>query len=558
MSNVETFSTIAKDGEDLSKINAWLNRFRCGEVLRFHVQRVTTDSTRILIEAQDHKRLRIVSSNPPHQSYMQTGKTIPYIDVHFSEPISLETFYGQVLINGTPVASNKLSTRDGEYTLRIDTTGLTLTTAGQYEVIFDVGVRHYNKIWPLYGERKVIWYTSEHGGTRGGVEIEDPEKCILNLARISVEGQHSEQKMLTEFYNAYGVDPDEVKFSRLTSGYPEHDRTTLWVIYCVCVIPYVKCTNPQYKACFYQDGAPGEVTVEMGFTRSILEESLEYEIEVDGVTVDVSKWELSQGGKLLTVKFTPTEYKHHEVKIATMKSGDFLRSWPYFFSFVIHKLFTRENIVKLYDDDESDYVGIKAPATLGVSYNVIMPAATPSSKTTMRLDTNGAIVLEEAPPQPVDAEIAFAHASSVIYGATDAGVGTVGDQSVFNFDDTVEEDWVIPMFFPKQVLSGGTIKAEIYWSATTTSANVKWAVSISARSAADNMAVGSYDTENTQVAQSHGTANCLVITSITLTNNDSIAPGQFFLLCLTRKAGDGADGLTGDASVYAVRVWADH
>lgn len=526
MSNIETFSTIFKDGEDLTKINAWLERFRCGEVVRFHAQRVTTDSTRILIEAQDYKRLRIVSSNPPHQSYLQTTKTVPYIYVHFSEPISLETFYGEVTLNETAVSNDALSVLDNSYTLRIDTTGFTVTTAGQYELIFGTGVRHYNKIWPLYGERKVIWYTSEHGGSRGGVEIRDPEKCILNIARISIEGQHSEERMLTEFYNTYGVDPDEVELTVLTSGYPEHDRTTLWVIYCLCLIPYVKCTNPQYRACFFQDGAPDEVTVEIGFTRSVLEESLENEIEVDGATIASNKWELTQDGKLLTVKFTPAQYKHHEVKIATMKSGEFLRTWPYYFSFVIHKLTSNT------------------------------PAA-PDVKTTMRMDTDGSIVLEEPPPQAIDSEICFASAGS-LYGATSALQGTIGDQTTFDFDDTTEKKWIVPMLFPKEVIEGGIIKLNIYWSAATTSADVKWSASISSKSTGNNMAVSIYDAENSVVATSDADPNELVITTIILANNDNIGPGQFFLLKLSRKATSESDTLTGNANVYAVRVWMDH
>ena len=72
------------------------------------------------------------------------------------------------------------------------------------------------------------------------------------------------------------------------------------------------------------------------------------------------------------------------------------------------------------------------------------------------------------------------------------------------------------------------------------------------------MAVSIYDAENSVVATSDADPNELVITTIILANNDNIGPGQFFLLKLSRKATSGSDTLTGNANVYAVRVWMDH
>jgi hypothetical protein len=381
MSNVETFSTIIKDGEELTKINTWLNKFRKGELVRFQSQRVTSDSTKLVLEAQDHKRLRILSSWPPHQSYLATGKTVPYIDIYFTEPVDIDSLYGEVTLNETAIADDKLELLDNDYTLRIDTSGFTMTTAGQYELILGDGVLHANGLWKLHGERKVLWSTSEHGGSRGGEDIVDMEKSILHIAKIIVEGQHDEQKMIKEFYNIYSVDPDCIEYMNLTSGYPEYDKTILWVVYSHGSIPYVKCVNPEYKSCFFQDGAPGEVIVEIGLTESIDEDSLEDQITVDGTIV--SDWDLTQDNKLLTVRFTPSQYKHHVVKIAQMKSGDFLRTWPFAFSFVIHKITGSGNAdtvtTEAISDDTLAHVllahevsGNQVPSTdPGITYNSV-------------------------------------------------------------------------------------------------------------------------------------------------------------------------------------------
>lgn len=337
----EIFSTNLRDGETLAKINSWLGRFRGDELLRFHAERISKDTTKLLLECFDHKRLRIVASSPPHQSYLQVDKTVPYVDILFSEPIDLASFQSSnVTFDGTAVADGKLSTMNDGYVLRVNLDAFTPAANGMHELIISENVRHANKLWKLYGERKVIWTTSTHGGSRGGVDIQDPEKSRLQISRVIAEGEHSEAKMFREFYNQTGVDPFDVIDSQFTSGYPEFDRTILYVIHKkVTKIPYVKCVNPEYKSCFYgESGSPVEYNIEIGFSEPIDEDYIDGDIYVDDVAITGGDLTISQGGYLATLNWTPSSYKHHKVQIDRMLLSDnsFEREWPFMWSFVIH------------------------------------------------------------------------------------------------------------------------------------------------------------------------------------------------------------------------------
>lgn len=332
-------STNLADGEGLEKINLWLSEFRGDEILKFHAARVTRDSIKLIIEGNRSRRLRIQASWPPHHSYLKATKTIPYIYVAFTEPVSQDSLAGNVLFQGTAIATGQMTLINEGHILKIDTSTLgTITTAGQYELIF-TDILHYNKIWKLCGERKVIWWTSENGGTRGGEDSLDPDRRALQISKITIENSLTERQIMNEFYAQTLLDPADVVASQLVNGYPEYDKVTLLAIHKRHPkVPYVKCISPKYKACYFQDAAPpDEMKIEIGFTEAVTLSYLSGRVYFDEVQVADNKMFLSQAGYLLTLLVTPTAYKHHCVLISGMQSENFIRSWPFFSSFVIHK-----------------------------------------------------------------------------------------------------------------------------------------------------------------------------------------------------------------------------
>lgn len=120
------------------------------------------------------------------------------------------------------------------------------------------------------------------------------------------------------------------------------------------------------------------------------------------------------------------------------------------------------------------------------------------------------------------------------------------------FDDTTPESviWVFRM--PQDYASGLTAKIQ-YSMASATSNNVEFEVSVMAVSDGDSqdLDADSFDTVNSGSATVPGTAGYLDEISITLTNADSVAAGDWVAIKLARDADDGTnDTATGDAEVW--------
>ena len=134
----------------------------------------------------------------------------------------------------------------------------------------------------------------------------------------------------------------------------------------------------------------------------------------------------------------------------------------------------------------------------------------------------------------------------------------VNRRPVLAFDASTDESCFWTGIAP-QGLTGTLVAVVTYMMASATSGKVDFEGSIEAVSDGDGTdldAGDSFDTANTIVAPTvPGTAGYIDQITITLTNKDSIAAGDYFRLKLMRDADDGTnDTATGDCHVLSVEL----
>jgi hypothetical protein len=121
------------------------------------------------------------------------------------------------------------------------------------------------------------------------------------------------------------------------------------------------------------------------------------------------------------------------------------------------------------------------------------------------------------------------------------------------FDDTTDEGrmW---LFRPPQTFTTATLKILYYMSGANTSKNVGWVAYLSAISDTDtSFTANAFDSANTGTTVCPDAAGTVDEASITLTNGDSIAAGDWVCLLLRRNAAVASDA-TGDAIVIMCEV----
>jgi len=128
----------------------------------------------------------------------------------------------------------------------------------------------------------------------------------------------------------------------------------------------------------------------------------------------------------------------------------------------------------------------------------------------------------------------------------------VNRRPVLGFDAATSETCYWTEVAPQGLT--GTMTATITWmAASATSGDVDWDVAVEAVTSADSLdldAATSFDTVNSADNNNvPGTAGYMLQTSITLSNSDSIAAGDYFRLSLLR---DVADTASGDIYVLSV------
>lgn len=136
------------------------------------------------------------------------------------------------------------------------------------------------------------------------------------------------------------------------------------------------------------------------------------------------------------------------------------------------------------------------------------------------------------------------------------GLGYFNSKPRVLFNDTTDEimHWTFRM--PSDYSSALAIKLQ-YSMASATTGNVVLACEVMAVTDADAAAVDadSYDTVNTSAATAvPGTAGYMDEISITLTNADSVAAGDWVAIKLSRDANHASDTATGDLELIAVSL----
>lgn len=143
-------------------------------------------------------------------------------------------------------------------------------------------------------------------------------------------------------------------------------------------------------------------------------------------------------------------------------------------------------------------------------------------------------------------------ASAAVGAAIDAGDG---NWRVL-FDDTVDEAVVYGFRMPQDYASGAVIKLQ--YSMTSGSADqVEWEVAVMAVTDGQAVDIGtaSFDTVNVAVVTVPGTAGYLDEASITLTNDDSVAAGDFVYIYISTDSDDGTnDDATGDRELVQLTL----
>ena len=104
---------------------------------------------------------------------------------------------------------------------------------------------------------------------------------------------------------------------------------------------------------------------------------------------------------------------------------------------------------------------------------------------------------------------------------------------------------------------GSVFNIEILYSMASATANaVVWDVSVMAVTPGDSadIVTESFDTVNSVTSTVPGTAGYLKVETITLTNQDSVAAGDFVKIKINRDANNGSDTATGDAEIVAIKL----
>lgn len=157
-------------------------------------------------------------------------------------------------------------------------------------------------------------------------------------------------------------------------------------------------------------------------------------------------------------------------------------------------------------------------------------------------------------------EISIPATAMVLPSSSAPAWGVVQNRPYLAFDDTaVEGCRTVPFQMPAAYTGSGTLKADIHYiMASATSGKVDFEVSVEAFTAADAVdldAGESFDTLNAANQTVPGTAGYLGVATVTLTNKDSVAAGDYVRLKIERDADDATDDTaSGDARLLQVVV----
>jgi hypothetical protein len=136
------------------------------------------------------------------------------------------------------------------------------------------------------------------------------------------------------------------------------------------------------------------------------------------------------------------------------------------------------------------------------------------------------------------------------------GVSAVNSRPILSFDSGATEEEAWWTFIAPQGLSGA-LSAVIFWYCLATSSTVAWSVYVEAVTPGDSedldtTAVSWSSTNDSSADTVPGTAGYMTTTTVTLTNTESLAVGDYCRLRLQRNTS--LDGAAADACVLAVEI----
>lgn len=135
-------------------------------------------------------------------------------------------------------------------------------------------------------------------------------------------------------------------------------------------------------------------------------------------------------------------------------------------------------------------------------------------------------------------------------------LGTINSRPVLAFDASTSETCYWTLIAP-QGWTGTKTAIITYMMASATSGGVAFDVSLEAvadGAATDLDATTSFGSVNTGTATVPGTAGYIDQISVTLTNDDSAAAGNYLRVSLARAVSNGSDTASGDCYVLAVEL----
>ena len=135
-----------------------------------------------------------------------------------------------------------------------------------------------------------------------------------------------------------------------------------------------------------------------------------------------------------------------------------------------------------------------------------------------------------------------------------APVWTAADRMNWVFDDTVDELLVWTFRMPENYASALVAKIQ-YSMVSAITLEVVLAVEVMAVSDTEDVDTDSFDTANTSAETTvPGTAGDMDEISITLTNDDSVAAGDYVAVRFSRDANNAGDDASGDIELWALSL----
>lgn len=122
--------------------------------------------------------------------------------------------------------------------------------------------------------------------------------------------------------------------------------------------------------------------------------------------------------------------------------------------------------------------------------------------------------------------------------------------------DASSEEWCTWQFRMPADFASAPVAVVSFKMTSATSGGVVWDVRVAAVTTGDSTDVDAkvFGSANTATGTAPGTAGYLLDTSVTLTNADSVAAGDFVVIRLARAAADGSDTATGDAECVGMAL----